>query len=168
MSGDKTTTMDDLSHLDRSKSLSSSTGRSVLRAVTFRKSSDSSQVEKGALGLTTVSNLPRDAVADVIFVHGLGGGSRKTWSKNEDPALFWPGQWLPQDPEFRDVRIHTFGYDSDWDKESILNIHDFAKSLLRWIKDCPAIPRDGQVSIAKLFLAFPGPGAQLWVRRANL
>ncbi|KAK5125705.1 hypothetical protein LTR85_011979 [Meristemomyces frigidus] len=81
----------------------------------------------------------QDTVAHLIFVHGLGGGSRKTWIKNADPSLFWPKEWLPHDTDFRDVRIHTFGYDSTWTKNSVLDVGDFAKSLLEWIVDCPEV-----------------------------
>ena len=94
-------------------------------------------------------------IADLVFVHGLGGGSRKTWTKDEDPSLFWPQEWLSQDDGFKDVRIHMFGYSSNWEKESVLNIHDFAKSLLEWMKDCPTIPRDAQVSSVFPFFAQP-------------
>jgi hypothetical protein len=139
--------MDQVSQLDRRKTAASASGRSW--TIAFRKGSDTGlENDKGPLGLTTIYNPLEKAIADIIFVHGLGGGSRKTWSKNEDPALFWPQEWLPRDPGFRDVRIHTFGYDSNWDKESILNVHDFAKSLLEWIKDCPAIPRDANVGFS--------------------
>lgn len=102
--------------------------------------------DTGPFGLTTVFKPLEKVIADLVFIHGLGGGSRKTWSKDENAYLFWPQEWLSQDAGFRDVRIHTFGYDSSWDKGSILNIHDFAKSLLEWVKDCPAIPRDANVS----------------------
>jgi hypothetical protein len=71
---------------------------------------------------------------------------RKTWTKDGDPRLFWPQEWLPRDQDFKDVRIHMFGYDANWGKESILNIHDFAKDLLAWLKDSPAIPREDNVS----------------------
>jgi hypothetical protein len=140
--------MDQFSQLDRRKTTASSPGRSFFpRTITFLKGGDNgTENNKGPFGLTTVYKPLENAIADLVFIHGLGGGSRKTWSKNEDPALFWPQEWLPQDPEFRDTRIHTFGYDSNWDKESILNIRDFAKTLLEWVKDCPAIPRDANVS----------------------
>jgi hypothetical protein len=97
----------------------------------------------GPLGLNTLS-VPADgfANADLIFVHGLGGGSRKTWTKSGDPSLYWPKEWLPDDEALQDVRIHSFGYDSDWGKKSILSIHDFANGLLNSILDCPSIPRD--------------------------
>jgi hypothetical protein len=97
---------------------------------------------RGPLGLNTLYD-PYDAViADIIFVHGLRGGSKSTWSKDHDPALYWPQEWLPKEEGFRDVRIHSFGYNSNWEKESTLNIHDFAKSLLGYIHDSPVIPRD--------------------------
>jgi hypothetical protein len=137
--------MDPLHRLGRRTSIPSE--RSYLsRALSLRRTSDSGlESDKDPVGLTTVFKPLEKAIADLVFVHGLGGGSRRTWSKDEDPNLFWPQEWLPQDPAFKDVRIHTFGYDSNWNKESILNIHDFAKTLLEWIKDCPAIPRNEDV-----------------------
>jgi hypothetical protein len=51
---------------------------------------------------------------------------------------------------FHDVRIHSFGYNSNWNKESTLNIHDFAKSLLGSIQDCPIIPRESNVRTISL------------------
>lgn len=112
------------------------------RGLTKRHSgSDMAADSKGPLGLNTLYQPRTSAVADVVFVHGLGGGSRSTWTKSDDPSLYWIQEWLPNDPGFQDVRIHSFGYNSNWSKESILNLHDFAKSLLGSIQDCPAIPR---------------------------
>ena len=84
------------------------------------------------------------AVADIIFIHGLGGGSRKTWSHSGDEHHYWPQSWLPYDPDFKDVRIHVFGYVADWaDRQpSVLNITDFAQSLLGEVKNSPAIRQD--------------------------
>ncbi|KAI1116131.1 hypothetical protein F5Y14DRAFT_459627 [Nemania sp. NC0429] len=100
--------------------------------------------EKGPLGLTTLHE-PQEATpaVDIIFVHGLGGGSRKTWAKSVDPFHFWPKAWLPEDENFGDVRIHSFGYNADWTerRQSILNIHDFAQSLLGEIRNNPSIRR---------------------------
>jgi hypothetical protein len=53
--------------------------------------------------------------------------------------MFWPQEWLPRDSAFKDVRIHSFGYPSDLSRESILNVHDFARSLLAAVKDSPTI-----------------------------
>lgn len=95
---------------------------------------------KGPLGLTTLHNPGSTSVSDLVFVHGLNGGSQSTWCRGRDDALFWPQEWLPRDEAFRDVRIHTFGYASGLGRDSILNVHDFATSLLFAIQDAPSIP----------------------------
>ncbi|KAI0803792.1 hypothetical protein GGR55DRAFT_691409 [Xylaria sp. FL0064] len=83
------------------------------------------------LGLHIIHQ-PDDAFVDIIFVHGLGGHSRRTWSKNHDPSLFWPQLWLPFEPGVGNARIFTFGYDAAWRgaTKSISNVTDFAKELL--------------------------------------
>ncbi|KAL2269347.1 hypothetical protein VTJ83DRAFT_1531 [Remersonia thermophila] len=85
----------------------------------------------GPLGLNLLSEPPEPHV-DFIFVHGLAGGSRKTWSYSPDSSTFWPKEWLPSEPGFEHVRIHSFGYESEWFKiqKSILNIDDFGHALL--------------------------------------
>ena len=86
-------------------------------------------------------------------VHGLQGGSQKTWSLSPgDPWTFWPKEWLPYESGFRHVRIHSFGYDSDWTKahQSTLTIHDFAQALLADMHNSPNLKRNGNVSIPKL------------------
>lgn len=94
----------------------SSANRSFLTR-TFARSDDNSNFDsedsKGPFGLNTLSEPPEPVVADLVFVHGLGGGSRSTWTKSLNPSLFWPEKWLPQDGGFKDVRIHTFGYNSN-------------------------------------------------------
>jgi hypothetical protein len=97
---------------------------------------------KGPLGLNILHDPPEPGI-DFIFVHGLGGGSRKTWSLSADPQHFWPKTWLSQDLEFDSVRIHSFGYTADWSewKKSTLNILDFARSLLGDISCNPGIRR---------------------------
>lgn len=87
------------------------------------------------LGLTILHEPKCSPSADIVFVHGLGGTSRHTWSKNRDLQLFWPLEWLPYEPELTTARIMTFGYNSQFSsisqrKENILNISDFAKDLL--------------------------------------
>ncbi|KAI0540426.1 hypothetical protein GGR58DRAFT_146121 [Xylaria digitata] len=90
-----------------------------------------SSPSSSGLGLHMIHQ-PDYAVLDIIFVHGLGGHSRKTWSKNHDPSLFWPGLWLPLEPDIGNARMFTFGYDAAWRSptKSIYNITDFAKELL--------------------------------------
>ena len=94
------------------------------------------------------SQAPPQPLVDFIFVHGLKGGSRKTWSKTEAIANYWPQQWLPNDIAFKDVRIHRFGYDSDWakGKPNVLNIHHFGMSLLGEISISPHL-RNGDTPI---------------------
>lgn len=94
-----------------------------------------------SIGLETLYDPPDQAIADLVFVHGLMGGSRSTWTKSGDPTLFWPKEWLPKDAGFQDVRIHSFGYDSHWEKESPLSIYDFAKSLLDCLYGCTSMQK---------------------------
>lgn len=92
---------------------------------------------KGPLGMNMLFT-PSEPLIDYIFVHGLGGGSTKSWSFAEDPSYFWPKAWLSMDPAFRHVRISSFGYNADWmDGKSTLNVHDFGQSLLESIRNSP-------------------------------
>ncbi|GKZ88791.1 hypothetical protein AnigIFM59636_009325 [Aspergillus niger] len=106
---------------------------------------------KGPLGLQLLRTVPEPLV-DFIFIHGLGGGSRKTWSKSPDPYHYWPKEWLSQDPEFDKVRIYSFGYKADWAETtaSVLNIHDFALSLLGEIQCNPDIRRSNLPQFVEL------------------
>ncbi|KAL8907431.1 MAG: hypothetical protein Q9207_001401 [Kuettlingeria erythrocarpa] len=131
---------------------------------------------RGALGLNLLS-APNDPLVDLVFIHGLGGGSRKTWSKSSNPASFWPKEWLSKDQEFGDIRIHSFGYDSEWSSRSgsILGIHDFGRDFLAALQASPIIRRSQKAYLlaqldpafhelgkrlhAMLFLATPHNGA---------
>jgi hypothetical protein len=108
---------------------------------------DSADNLVGSYGLNLLYAPPVPLV-DFIFVHGLRGGSRKTWSKTSDPLSYWPKEWLPREPAFKNVRIFSFGYNSDWGdrKDSVLNIHDFGKSLLSEIMNSPEMVKDVDVS----------------------
>ena len=80
-------------------------------------------------GLSVLYN-PSKPDLDLIFIHGLGGSSLKTWSFARQTQNFWP-LWLSRDPEFATTRILTFGYNADFRGPStILNITDFAKDLV--------------------------------------
>jgi len=63
---------------------------------------------KGALGLNLLRDVDEPLI-DFVFVHGLGGGSRKTWSKSPKKYHYWPKERLSQDPEFGCVRVWSFG-----------------------------------------------------------
>ena len=90
------------------------------------------------LGLTVLYE-PDDGapIVDIIFVHGLGGTSQKTWCRNRDTEYFWPRRWLPLEPGFEHARILSFGYNAHFastGRENVLNIADFAKDLLFGMK----------------------------------
>ncbi|KAH0556465.1 hypothetical protein GP486_005630 [Trichoglossum hirsutum] len=112
--------------------------------------SESADEVRGLLGLNLLF-APPEPLVDLIFVHGLGGGSRKTWSKTSSISHFWPREWLPKDPDFEHVRIHSFGYDANWgdNKSSGLNIYDFGKSLLGEIDNTPCIRRCDMYILAR-------------------
>lgn len=81
------------------------------------------------LGLTLMYT-SQDPILDLIFVHGLGGTSKGTWSWKNDPTHFWP-TWLNDDVELSRSRIFTFGYNAAFSGQySISNMLDFAKDLL--------------------------------------
>ncbi|KAI0968076.1 hypothetical protein F4678DRAFT_444469 [Xylaria arbuscula] len=88
--------------------------------------------DPGPLGLNVVYTPDHARKADIVFVHGLGGSSRWTWSKNKEPHLFWPLTFLPLEPDLCLSRILTFGYDASFQKSTSANLSvlDFAKDLL--------------------------------------
>ncbi|KAF8246560.1 hypothetical protein K440DRAFT_585643, partial [Wilcoxina mikolae CBS 423.85] len=89
----------------------------------------SSTVESDSHGLTLAADC-HEPLVDIIFVHGLGGGSMRTWCRNRDRRLFWPGEFLPSD--LPQARIHIFGYNANFasTKSNVSNIVDFSKQLL--------------------------------------
>ncbi|KAI9844670.1 MAG: hypothetical protein M1837_005412 [Sclerophora amabilis] len=120
----------------------------VFPGLALGRSGESSEELKGPFGLDPLA-IPAEPMVDFVFVHGLGGGSRKSWSKGQEPALFWPKHWLPRDPEFRNVRIHSFGYDADWTERrtSILDVHDFGNKLLTALHLSELIRRSASLPI---------------------
>ncbi|KAK5682670.1 hypothetical protein LTS10_005799 [Elasticomyces elasticus] len=84
-------------------------------------------------GLRVVYQPSTAGPVDIIFVHGLGGHIWKTWAKGDDPELFWPSQWLPEDAVIGKARVFSFGYNSEFGPGSgktVTNVADFAKDLL--------------------------------------
>ena len=102
----------------------------------------------GPLGLRSLFCAPEPLI-DLIFVHGLRGGSTKTWRFGKDQQLFWPQYWLPKEPELVNACIHTFGYESDWGstKPSILNVHDFGQSLYEELLTSPLLRHNSRVRL---------------------
>ncbi|KAF8475002.1 hypothetical protein BDZ91DRAFT_712118 [Kalaharituber pfeilii] len=93
------------------------------------------------LALTTVYTPDDPHKIDIIFTHGLGGGSRKTWSHDPcDYSTFWPGEWLPQEEDlgFKEARIHTFGYNANYNGPvTSLAILDFGRDFIQTLWGSP-------------------------------
>ena len=113
------------------------------------------------LGLKVVYRPQGDRRADIIFVHGLGGSSRMTWSKNHNLEFFWPLKFLPLEPDIDEARILTFGYNANFRRGSGKNrfsVLDFAKDLLydlKYAKD-ESVPeledlKIGEASVVRSF-----------------
>jgi hypothetical protein len=92
-----------------------------------------SNVADGLIGLRVIHE-PKVGtdIVDIVFVHGLGGSARGTWT-HYPSKTFWP-TLLHEDQRFANVRISTFGYDADFQNifgaKNVLSISDFAKQLL--------------------------------------
>lgn len=102
---------------------------------------------RGPLGLRLLFASPEPMI-EIIFVHGLRGGSIKTWQKGHDPRLFWPQHWLPIEAEFRNASIYSFGYEADWksSRPSVLSIHDFGQALYEEIRSSSLLRRNPKVN----------------------
>lgn len=102
-----------------------------------RRSSDASSFNhKGNLGLHLLFE-PSEPLIEYVFVHGLGGGSTKTWCAEPDPSYFWPKEWLPKHVAFRNVRVHSFGYNADFLEKGHphTDIYDFSQALLQALRN---------------------------------
>ncbi|KGO68203.1 hypothetical protein PITC_038700 [Penicillium italicum] len=136
----------DSSSSSRDSTKSSRSLFSLSKSLSQPSTISSDQVEgvKGPLGLSLLYS-PTAPGIDVIFIHGLGGSSRKTWSKSSLESHFWPKEWLSKDPAFKNVRIHSYGYDSYYlkGKEDCLNVHHIGKSFLGAISTSPYIVNSG-------------------------
>lgn len=76
--------------------------------------------------------------------------------------MFWPRDWLGNEMGFKNVRIHSYGYPSEWTakKGSALTIHDFGQALLADIHNSPALRKNGEVrpSMSLEISTSRGPG----------
>lgn len=112
-------------------------------------SRNADDVDDTRLGLNELYSPDSAPIADFIFVHGLRGGSLKTWRKYKDSWYFWPKAWFPLDDDLSMVRTSSFGYQSDWlsRKESILDVHDFGRKLLGDMQTSAYLRRAGRTPI---------------------
>ncbi|KAI1259686.1 hypothetical protein F5Y18DRAFT_432995 [Xylariaceae sp. FL1019] len=100
----------------------------TVTSATSRLPSRSKDIED-PLGLWLVHG-QSDSHADLIFVHGLGGSSRRTWSWDRNPEIFWPA-WIRHEQGLSHFRVFSFGYNANFkDSDTPLTILDFSKSLL--------------------------------------
>ncbi|POR32065.1 Uncharacterized protein TPAR_07738 [Tolypocladium paradoxum] len=108
---------------------------------TIHESSEEKRAKKGLLGLNTLHDPGDRVLVDIIFIHGLAGGSRKTWTDSSNPSSFWPQSWLPVDPDFHQARFHSYGYDAEWRDRTkgFMDIHDFSQSLLKEMENNKSI-----------------------------
>lgn len=97
---------------------------------------ESDHSDPGPLGLQVLYTPPNGHKADIVFIHGLGGSSRWTWSKNHKAELFWPLTFLPLEPDLCLARILSFGYNAKFRKAGNVSteVLDFAKQLLYDLK----------------------------------
>lgn len=88
--------------------------------------------EAGPLGLNVIFTPDNGHKVDIVFIHGLGGTSRGTWTKSRNPEKFWPLTFLPLEPDICLARIMTFGYSATFQATGNVttSVLDFAKDLL--------------------------------------
>lgn len=60
--------------------------------------------------ITEVYSHP-DAKVDIVFVHGLNGDPRLSWTAKNN--VFWPTQLLPITLKSHQARILVYGYNAD-------------------------------------------------------
>lgn len=163
----------DLKRVGRTESSSGSSSvfsRSFTRSSTTTSSSRPLSTERSSLSVDNALGLtllyaPPEPLVDFVFVHGLGGHPKKTWTQSGQDGSFWPQDWLPHDEDFSGVRIHTFGYNANYSKgqQNCLSIHHFAKSLLAHI----SLSSDLQTSDTPLVMIAHSMGG-LIVKKAYL
>ena len=63
------------------------------------------------IGLTEIFSPSVPASVDVVFVHGIFGHPKETWTC-DDTDVFWPAELLPPILENETSRVLTYGYDA--------------------------------------------------------
>ncbi|KAK4458531.1 hypothetical protein QBC42DRAFT_290437 [Cladorrhinum samala] len=104
----------------------------VQTEVTLSLPQRSRSLSANRLGLSLV-HAPPAPLADLIFVHGLGGTSHGTWSWQHNPHNFWPA-WLAEDAELSRCRSFTYGYNADFKQDTSSAIIEFSRDLLLRLK----------------------------------
>ncbi|CAI6334874.1 unnamed protein product [Periconia digitata] len=90
------------------------------------RSGNLNKPRRGALGLSLICESTEPTTSDIVFVHGLQGGSISTWTAANGQC--WPRDFLPR--SIKSARIFTFGYNADIFSRNDTGIEECAKSLL--------------------------------------
>jgi hypothetical protein len=90
------------------------------------------------------SNQPDTRRYSIVFVHGLQGHPKKTWTwstANSSKIVYWPQDFLPQSTP--DARILVYGYDSKVSRffEGAANQNSFLGHARTLIHDLVAVRR---------------------------
>lgn len=127
--------------LNRRRTDNSFFDRTFRNRVTRRNLSESDTNVFGPTGLTILRTPSSEVFVEIVFVHGLRGGSRQAWSYSPDITHFWPQEWLPNHSAFDHARILSYGYNSDWmlRRENPMSIHDFGQALVEAIYNSPEL-----------------------------
>ena len=103
----------------------------------------------------------KEAIMDVVFVHGLGGGPKVTWT-TEDSKLFWP-EWLSV--KFSNIVVHSLGYPAGFfsprGKEE-MDIFEKATSTLDYL----LVNGVGERPLALITHSFGGILAKIMLRKS--
>jgi pimeloyl-ACP methyl ester carboxylesterase len=77
---------------------------------------------------------PADTIADVVFIHGLGGDHLTTWHPQKQPDAYWP-LWLSQD--IPSLRVWSLSYPADatrWNVDSsAMGLLERSKNVLEFL-----------------------------------
>jgi hypothetical protein len=80
----------------------------------------------------STETVPQAPLVDIVFVHGLGGSAKGTWT-HPVSKWFWPTGLLDEEG-YENVRISTFGYSANWDilfgRRNVLDLSGFSNQLL--------------------------------------
>ncbi|ESO82622.1 hypothetical protein LOTGIDRAFT_108969, partial [Lottia gigantea] len=117
-------------------------------------------LEEGVYILHPIHRTKKKPILDIVLIHGIMGGSFKTWRQNDSSKLqndntssCWPKDWLTEDI-IGDIRIISVDYDTH---------------LSEWAADCPydtqkrSLANRGDEMIMKLKQAGIGERPIIWL-----
>ena len=92
---------------------------------------------------------PIETKVDLVFVHGIGGGARGTWSYSKADVDCWPQRFLPFEQGYENCRIQSFRYTAGLTKEDpyASTVADYAQALLALLVSSPALKETPETPI---------------------